>query len=59
MPKEKIHEKELSPMKSWWSKWEWKKIIFQDVVKELQFIQNFEDKSLEITKHNNLEIAKL
>jgi hypothetical protein len=59
MPKEEIHEKELSPMKGWRTKWEWEKNVLQDIVKELQSIQKFEDKSLELLKHNKLEPTKL
>lgn len=38
MPKEEIHEKKLSPMKGWQTKWEWEKNVLQDVVKKLQSI---------------------
>jgi len=38
MPKEQIHERKLSPMRQWRTKWERKNNVLQDVVKELQSI---------------------
>ncbi len=59
MPKEEIQEKKLIPMKGKQTKWEREKDVFQDVIKELQFIQEFEDKLLELLKCTDLEPTKL
>lgn len=41
------------------TKWGQEKDVLQDIIRKLQFIQEFEDKPLELSKCNNLEPTKL
>jgi hypothetical protein len=53
-------KKEISPTRGWRTKWEKEKKVHLGVVKELQKIQEFENKSIEVEMSpTNLELAKL
>jgi len=59
MPKEeKPQGREVSPIRGQQTKWEKEKLVHQDVVRELQRLQKFEDQPLEIWKYVDLELNK-
>jgi len=59
MPKEEKRQgREVSPIRRQQTKWEKEKLVHQDVVRELQRLQKFEDQPLEMWKYVDLELNK-